>query len=102
MYVQGFEARRTRMANSRNTRKKGSLPVSSDALPGITLSTNNGAEATVLPKESADATDWAEPAPKKSVEEIIFDEYGLDKEVSNMPRLLFAILCELVRRRMRQ
>lgn len=90
------------MANSRNTRKKGSLPVSSETLTGITLPTNNDAEAPVLPKGSADATDSAELAPKKSVEEIIFDEYGLDKEVSNMPRLLFAILCELVRRRMRQ
>lgn len=95
------------MANSRNTRKKGSLPVSSDTLTGITLPTNNDAEAPILPKGSADATDSAElaessePALKKSVEEIIFDEYGLDKEVSNMPRLLFAILCELVRRRMR-
>lgn len=95
------------MANSRNSRKKGSLPVSSDALLGITLPTNNGAEATVITEESTDATDSAELAesselaPKKSVEEIIFGEYGLDKEVSNMPRLLFAILCELVRRRMR-
>ena len=94
------------MANSRNTRKKGSAPVSTATLPEITLPTEKDAEEPVLPQESAIAAESvetqpeAESAPKKSVEEVIFDEYGLDKEVSNMPRLLFAILCELVRRRM--
>ena len=91
MYVQGFECEANPMTSSqRNTRKKGSAPVSASTLPELDLTAEKPAER----KEPAQnpVTD-----KKPDVKAFVRAEYGIDANCTSIPRLLYAILCAIVR-----
>lgn len=73
---------------SKNQRKRTSAPVLALGAPD----TEKAAERTKTQLTDA-------PAAPASPADIIRDEYGIESNSTNVPQILRAILCEMVRRR---